>query len=168
MFDSVFGSIRSFAVLIIVGILGLVALGILFRMIRTWQAAGTSKSWSSTTGRVLSATVAARRNPGRNGVSYYPVVVYEYNIDGQHYTGNRLGFGSPVGVGIQAVVAQGLGKYPVGSNLPVYYNPNNPADAVLERRTMGNWGNILILLILIVAMGIVVTSFGGIKLPFLR
>lgn len=166
--DSLFNSTRNLGVLIAVGVLGLIALGVLIRTVQAWRKASTSKNWPSTTGTVLSATVAAGRTPGRNGVSYYPLVVYQYTIDGQHYTGNRLGFGSQVGVGIQSLAARGLANYPVGGSVPVYYNPNNPADAVLERRASGNWGNVLVLVILLAAMGIVLTSFGGLTLPFGR
>jgi hypothetical protein len=166
--DSIIGSYRSLGVIVVLIVIGLVALNTLFKMLRAWQQSARSQSWSQTTGTVQSANVVAGRNPGRNGVSYYPVVMYEYNVDGQRYIGNRIHFGSQVGIGIQSIAARGLNKYPVGGTVPVYYNPENPADAVLQRSAAANWGNYLMLAILIIAIIIIISAFGPIRLPFAR
>jgi hypothetical protein len=163
--ESLFNSTRNLGVFIGVGVLSLVVIGVLLRILQGWRNAGTSKNWIAITGTVLSANVVAGRNRGRNGVSYYPVVMYEYSVDGNRYVGNRMSFGSQIGVGFQAVAARSLGKYPVGGTVPVYYNPNNPAEAVLERSAPGNWGNIFLLAILLIAIFVLLTSFGILKLP---
>ena len=45
-------------------------------------------------------------------------------------------------------VSQQAAKYPAGSQVTVYYNPQNPSESVLERRATGS----LLLLGLIVAL----------------
>lgn len=163
-----FNSTRNLGVLIAVGVLAIIVFGVLLRALQSWRKTIVSKSWPTAMGTVLSATVAAGRTSGRNGTSYYPLVVYEYAVNGQRYTGNRLRFGSQIGVELQSWAASALGKYPAGGSVPVYYNPDNPAEAVLIRNASGNWGNIIVLLIMIAAIVIVLTRFGGITLPFGR
>lgn len=87
--------------------------------VRDWQPAG---------GRILSSTVVRRRRNNRS--SYYPVIVYEYSVGGMNYQGQKITPGlNWGGSGSGKVVA----RYPAGSAVTVYYDPKNPADAVLER-----------------------------------
>jgi hypothetical protein len=99
-----------------------------------------SKSWPTAAGTVLSASVELRRSrSGQSGysLSHYPVVVYDYEVRGQRYQGNRIGF-SEIGTGWAGPAQQQITRYPAGGAVQVYYNPQNPADAVLERSAPGN------------------------------
>ncbi|MBI3241398.1 MAG: DUF3592 domain-containing protein [Chloroflexi bacterium] len=99
-----------------------------------------SKSWPTTTGTVLSSSVELRRSrSGRSGysLSHYPVVVYDYEVRGQRYQGNRIGF-SEIGTGWAGPAQQKIAGYPVGGAVRVFYNPQNPAEAVLEQSAPGN------------------------------
>jgi uncharacterized membrane protein len=99
-----------------------------------------SKSWPATAGTVLSASVELRRSrSGRSGysMSHYPVVVYDYEVRGQRYQSSRIGF-SEIGTGWAGPAQQKIARYPAGGTVQVYYNPLNPADAVLERSAPGN------------------------------
>lgn len=94
-----------------------------------------SQNWPSTTGRILFSSVEQRRTSNARGgysTSYYPVVRYDYTVNGQQYQGGTINFGQ-VGLGSYNAVAQKAAQYPVGSMVQVYYNPENPADAVLDR-----------------------------------
>ena len=99
-----------------------------------------SQSWPTAVGTVLSASVELRRSrSGRSGysLSHYPVVVYDYEVRGQRYQGNRIGF-SEIGAGWAGPAQQKIARYPVGGAAQVYYNPQNPMEAVLERSAPGN------------------------------
>lgn len=48
-----------------------------------------SKNWPSVEGTILFSEVSARRNS--DGTSYFPVISYEYVINGKIYKGERLG-----------------------------------------------------------------------------
>lgn len=63
---------------------------------------------------------------------------YKYTVSGQQYQSGALGFGQMVLSDYDAA-AQKAAQYPVGSMVQVYYNPENPADAVLERTAPANW-----------------------------
>ena len=116
-----------------------------------------SKNWPTAAGTVISASVELRRSrSGRSGhsLSHYPVVVYDYEVRGQRYQGNRIGF-SEIGTGWAGPAQQKIASYPVGGAVQVYYNPQNPADAVLEQSAPGN--PILTIIIVILAVSLIGT-----------
>jgi uncharacterized protein DUF3592 len=114
-----------FSTLLVDGIL----LGLIFVTRRKVVQAST---WSFTMGTVISSTLERRSSEDR--YSYYPVVNYSYQVMGQPYQGNRIMPGPAVGgSGAQKVVA----RYPAGAQVMVYYDPNRPSEAVLERSLPG-------------------------------
>jgi hypothetical protein len=116
----VIGSI-CFSALLVDGIL----LGIIFAARR-----GVTKSanWSSTMGTVTFSTVERRRSG--DSTASYPVVHYTYQAMEQAYQADRIMPGPSVGGSWAHKVVQ---RYPAGAQVMVYYDPNNPSDAVLER-----------------------------------
>jgi hypothetical protein len=120
----IIGSI-CFSALLVDGIL----LGLIFF---TQRKVAQASTWSATLGTVTFSTVE-RRSSG-DGYSYYPVVNYAYQVMGQSYQGNRIMPGPAVGgSGARKVVA----SYPAGAQVMVYYDPNKPSEAVLERSLPG-------------------------------
>jgi hypothetical protein len=133
--------------LLIVGILGFVLLilnaiflGIIFFMRRKMAAVS---QWPSTMGTVLMSTLE-RRYSSDSGSVDYPVVQYSYQVSGQTYQSTKLAPGPEVGgTGAGKVVA----RYPAGAQVMVFYNPQNPSEAVLERKAPAQWVMWLILAI---------------------
>lgn len=165
--DSLFGSLRNVTGLIVAAVLGLFALLLLLRTIQGWTKAASSRNWATTNGRVLSSTLQrTRRRGGGGGGSYIPLVVYEYEVNGQRYQGNRYAFGSQVGIGVSGIAARALEDYPVGAIVDVYYNPDNLADATLKRNAGGEWSNLIGVIVLAAAAVFVLVRFGGVRLPF--
>jgi hypothetical protein len=110
---------------------------LIYRAVKSTQESKASQSWPSTVGHVVEARVRESTSTDSDGDSqtrYSPYVKYEYDVAGRSYLGERLVFGpiatSPRPNKIQAV----LGRYPPGTQVTVYYDPENPKDAVLERR----------------------------------
>lgn len=122
--------------LILVGGLGLVFvilnavfLGILYFTQRKEKAIA---QWPSTIGTVKISTIE-HRSSGDGGANY-PVVHYSYHAGGQPYESDRIAPGGEVGgVGAAKVAA----KYPVGATVTVFYNPQKPSDAFLEKKARG-------------------------------
>ena len=133
--------------LLIVGIIGFVFLilnaiflGVIFFMRRKMA---TVSQWPSTLGTVH-ASYLERRSSGDEGSTNYPVVQYSYQVSGQAYQGMKLAPGPEVGgTGAGKVVA----RYPAGAQVMVFYNPQNPSEAVLERKAPAQWIMWLILVI---------------------
>jgi hypothetical protein len=112
-------------------ILNAIFLTILFFMRRKMAAVS---QWPSTMGSVIRSTIEQRSSD--DGYVNYPVVQYSYQVGGQPYQGMKLAPGPEVGgSGAGKVVA----RYPAGAQVMVFYDPQNPADAVLERKAPAQW-----------------------------
>ncbi len=121
-------------------ILNVIFLGIIFFMRR--RMAAVSK-WPSTMGTVNNSYLERRRSSD-SGSTDYPVVHYSYQVGGQPYQGMKIAPGPDVGgTGAGKVVT----RYPVGAQVMVFYNPQNPSDAVLETKAPAQWIMWLILII---------------------
>lgn len=98
-------------------------------------AAKQAQSWPTTTGQILFSGTEPRRSHSSEGgyhTSHYPVVQYAYQIGGQVFQSNRLHMGTDIGYGLKRQAEKTVAPFPVGAVVPVYYNPANPADAVLN------------------------------------
>ena len=125
-------------------ILNIIFLGIIFFMRRRMAAV---RQWPSTMGTV-SASYLERRSSS-DGSTNYPVVQYSYQVGTQTYQGMKIAPGPEVGgTGAGKVV----GRYPAGAQVMVFYNPQNPSDAVLETKAPAQWIMWLLLIIFDVAL----------------
>jgi uncharacterized protein DUF3592 len=132
--------------LLVVGIIGFVLLllnviflVILFFMRRKMAAVS---QWPSTMGSVIMSTLDRRSSD--DGYTDYPLVQYSYQVGGQAYQGMKIAPGPEVGgSGAGKVVA----RYPAGAQVMVFYNPQNPSEAVLETKAPAQWILWLILII---------------------
>ena len=136
MFGNFFNNIGMVIPIIVAVPFFIIALVFVYLALRgRGQANRAIRDWQTTNGRVLFSDIQARRSRSGSGhtTSYYPVVVYEYQVGGHGYQGQRLSFGNEIGWGGFTGVAQKkVDQYPPGSVVPVYYNPENPNEAVLE------------------------------------
>lgn len=89
----------------------------------------SSKNWPSVQGKVVSSDIQIQRNTSR-GPNYTPAILFEYFINGTRYFSNKISFGGTSSRLIS--IQKTLIKYPTGSNVLVYYNPQKPQIAVLE------------------------------------
>ena len=65
------------------------------------------------------------------GVSWEPLVTYEYEFEGQAYTSSKVIW---EGEARKRSWAEGvLARYPIGNSVTAYINPSNPGQAYLER-----------------------------------
>jgi hypothetical protein len=88
--------------------------------------------WAQTVGTVLSATVKIRRLGQIR--AEIPMVIYSYEVDGRPYQSYRVRAGDDTGqIPVVTNASTTLDRYPVGSNVTVYYDPDDPANAALER-----------------------------------
>jgi hypothetical protein len=126
-------------------VLNAIFLGIIFFMRRRMAAV---KQWPSTMGTVI-ASYLERRSSSESGYTNYPAVQYSYQVSGQPYQGAKIAPGPEVGgTGAGKVVA----RYPAGAQVMVFYNPQNPSDAVLETKAPAQWIMWLILIVFDIAL----------------
>ena len=103
----------------------------------TYRDGKETESWTETSGRVLSSTIdESTRTTRRNGrtettTTYTPKVTYEYTVDGVSYVGDDIRADDHGGNYSRA--SDIVGQYPTGLETTVYYDPDQPKDAVLKR-----------------------------------
>lgn len=108
-------------------------LGIIFSTQRRMKAV---QGWSPTMGTVDSSYLEWRRSSNNRASTNYPVVHYSYQVGGQMYQGAKIAPGMEVGGTGAGRVVQ---RYPAGAQVMVFYDPQDPADAVLERKAPAQW-----------------------------
>jgi hypothetical protein len=88
-----------------------------------------AQAWRSTTGTILMSSVQAVHRGNS-----YPVVVYQYEVNGKQYQSQTIKAGEQfLNVRIAGQARETVSRYPIGKTVTVYYNPDNPAESALER-----------------------------------
>lgn len=126
------------------GLFVLVFIGIgaflIYFSLRSRKKADASQSWPSINGQVTESRVdhsTSIDSDGDQRASYTPVVRYTYQVMGQTYTGKNISFGGQPSYGNPGKAQAALERFPAGEVIAVYYNPENPSEAVLERQAGG-------------------------------
>jgi hypothetical protein len=120
---------------------------IVFAAIYKYLEVRAASDWPSVPGRVVIAKSEVRKvkviDSGREAGHRFEErnfanITYEYVIAGQKYRNNRVTIGEDRG---NFEVAETIARYPAGTPVTVYYNPNKRGEAVLERDLpKGLWG----------------------------
>ncbi len=114
-----------------IAVLNVVLLGSIVYM--RWKV-GTMRAWLSTTGMVFASGLERQKTTDRSGYERevdIPVVHYSYQVGGQLYESTRVTFGpEPLEAGKEVPTV----RYPTGAQVTVFYDPQNPREAVLERK----------------------------------
>ena len=92
-------------------------------------------AWPSVRGRITSSALVKDSDPMLDGSpAYYPRIRYAYVVAGREYCGQRRALiNVGVGAALRGEARRVLGRYPVGSEVTVFYDPANPSEAILER-----------------------------------
>ncbi|MCU1231892.1 MAG: hypothetical protein JWO97_4776 [Acidobacteria bacterium] len=109
----------------------LIGSGIFLSAVWDICCAHLSRNWPQVPGIIVVSDLQ-RSNHSDGGLMYRPEVTYRYCVDGSEIIANRTRFGGRVELSWSAPAVRTVRKYPVGSEVVVYYNPNDPADSVLE------------------------------------
>ena len=97
-----------------------------------WPLIIKSSSWPTVEGIVNSSEVEGGVGTSDYDSGWWPRVNYSYKLDGKTYTADNIEL-IDVGNGNTDFYAKQIVEgYPVGMKVLVHYNPNNPANAVLE------------------------------------
>jgi hypothetical protein len=115
----------------------------------------SSGSWPSTTGRIVNLNLSS---PwwDEESIGYHLRAEYTYTVESETYRSYRVSFGHRTYFSKKHASDQ----FPLGKEVEVYYNPENPANAVLEpgmKNLFMDWALIfLILAVTLVAMLVLV------------
>lgn len=135
----------------------LVGLGAAFSAFKNWMRYRESESWIPVPGQIATSQVTSHR--GSKSMTYNTWIVYDYQVMGQSYQGNRFSFGSEgTGYGSGKDAEKVTARYPVGSQATIYCDPNDPSQSVLERK-YDPTSAILSVIFGLVGVGITVYSY---------
>jgi hypothetical protein len=116
------------------------------------------KRWPVANGRIVSSKVEEYRESVGGGdysgnrvrmILYRPVVLYEYEIVGKRFQGNRITQSPGLNRGVPDFAEKIVQRYASGTPVEVRYNPKRPEESVLEPRLPGSW-----VLALVIAIGL--------------
>jgi Protein of unknown function (DUF3592) len=83
-------------------------------------------------------------------------VTYQYAVNGVDYSSSRIQFGTPTTYIRTSSAEAAISRYPANSQVTAYYDPENPAEAVLDRTSPGGIEYIIIGIILFVMTALVI------------
>ena len=123
-----------------------------FALYKAWknvQVAKASTAWPTTMGKIAASEIAKvmfRRQPR---------ITYTYSVNGTPFTSQRISF---AGGYKPKEVDPLLARYPVGSEVTVAHDPQNPAEATLEtganKQVTAQMRILVVCFILIIAVNI--------------
>lgn len=121
---------------------GVVAIVFVFFAMKDIYTANSARNWRAVQGEIISkkAEIVKRRFTS----DLEPSISYKYKVNGQVYISDRIQIGRTSGDAKEI-----LDKYP-GKNVTVYFDPDTPSEATLDRNL--NQSNILILFGLAILM----------------
>jgi len=94
-----------------------------------------SESWVAASATIARAELLTLSSS--DSAEYRIAVVYEYEANGARHTGERIGFGTR-GYARKKRAQEELERYRVGDTVMAYFNPEDPAEAVLVREAPFN------------------------------
>ncbi|QKC86422.1 DUF3592 domain-containing protein [Mesorhizobium sp. NZP2077] len=104
-----------------------------------WREVRAASRWSPTPGKIISSRVEARevRSSGAGSdstdsteIRNFPAITYEYKVGGKTFQSSHYSVQENLG---NFEVAETLARFPRGAAVTVFYNPSDPAKAVIER-----------------------------------
>lgn len=96
------------------------------------ERAKASKTWPTVMGVVEESEVQSHRSSNSSSSTYSPKVVYQYQVEGTDFECRTVWFGGDVSTSNRSLAQDTVNKYPVKQQVTVYYDPADPATAVLE------------------------------------
>jgi hypothetical protein len=119
------------------------------------EQAVASQAWPATDGRITRSVLEESRKDGKTHRS--ADIAYEYHLDGRTLTGSRVWIGDGYSASPGNEFRAAVDRYPVGRQVRVHYDPQDPAESVLEPGP--TWSGSMLYLI-----GLGVLALGGLIL----
>jgi len=134
-------------------VIGIPILLIWFFMRRQAQA---SLRWPKVPGRIVDSRMTQTRDADGD-VSEVASVTYAYTVGGTPFQGNRVSIGS-------GNARASVQKYPAGTDVQVFYDPNKPSSVVLEPGGSGLTALLVVGVVIIlvaIVIGVIQKASGG-------
>ena len=108
-----------------------------FLLFRPIFGQAATSGWPSTPGQLTAVDYVRKESTGTRASSTYRLkLAYTYRVGSQDFTGDRHSLSS-FGTSGQEWYRDFVETHPVGTKVSVYYNPDAPKEAVLEKGLQG-------------------------------
>lgn len=114
--------------------------------IRNRKKGTESQEWPRVTGTITNVNISKDTDTDAEGfttVTYKPEIEYQYEIGGNQFTSTRVSFGGTRTYNSYKKAEEATAKYPLDGAISVFYNPQQPEEAVLEQGTKGTMALII-------------------------
>ena len=135
-----------------------VGIGMLIKLAKNYDKLRQSQHWNSTVAKIISSDLDAQistDNEGYQTTTYLAKINFSYEVDGITYESDRINFDYGMRTSNLRKQQSVVEQYPEGSTIPVFYDPKDPSQAVLEKRVNGTFTTILVAAVFI-GIGIIV------------
>lgn len=114
----------------------------IYRQRRREEKVRASQSWPFAKGKILSSEVESELSAMRflraNFWLYKAKIEYEYSVGSQTHTGDTVCIGGEINTSFPKRAEERCQRYPVGSEVNVYYDPLDPETSCLEQEGEGS------------------------------
>lgn len=113
--------------------------GILFISFGLYEVciAHSSSNWKAVTGSITESKLIETKHGRRNRIYHEPYVAYVYSLNGEQFSSNRIIIGEAaydtLDESSHSRSSRWLTQFPLGKEVTVYVNPENPRQSVLVR-----------------------------------
>ncbi len=131
---------------LIIFVLTFLVLGVvIFRGgLRILHRSQASINWPTVQGEVIRSEVRGDRDRNHEDSLPWADIQVRYVVHGQSYESNQERFEEGTNMNIQTVRVL-VNRYPVGQPATVYYNPDNPQEALLDPGVRGSSYTLLLI-----------------------
>lgn len=132
---------------------------IVWRQRRLRREVAAGRRWSATASRVVEARLD-EVHATKGGSTFFPVVVYDYTVDGRTLRGQRAYFGDHVGYSFRRNAEHRLKALADAAAVQVYHDPADPTRSVIERSApVMRRNNVLLAILGVVLIGLLSGPF---------
>lgn len=131
-------------------LIGVILLGLVAVYVRRGSQ---RRKWSGVAGEIVASEI--REFPTLDGdllisTDYFPVIRYVYEVNLVKYESDVVSASEPpLTVGTSEYAESKVNRYPVQKKVTVFYNPDNPREAVLENSGASLSGMLLLVILAI-------------------
>ncbi len=143
-----------------------IGVGLIFLHRRNKRKTEESLSWPETIGTVSESTIKQGSNvlgssdeDGESSPVFTAEISYSYQVGGAEYASKRVAFGGSRSYSKRESAEKEAVRYPEGTRLPVYYDPKNPKEAVLDRTVKGS-NMVFVMGIMFIIIGLITLVVG--------
>lgn len=145
-----------------------IGIGMLVKLMKNFSKARLSKNWRSTPGKIISSELDAQTTTDEDGyqtTTYIANIIFQYSVNNVSFECDCINFDYGMRTSNKHKQQSIVEQYPAGSQVMVHYDPDEPEQAVLEKRVNGVFTTIMVSAVFILIGVIVAVMSLGVNPP---